>query len=189
MSRRSLHIGYRDRLRNAGLGLNPASCEVMADGRPPPRCGDRFVAVHSGPRSVFDSRDSLDETYEVRVTVTQRIHAPWDRIGTEMEAIVNGFSLFCDRVRAALHNDTTPSVGLLAMMNAALLAELATDETTAGWSEPGYFKGDGPYQLVGPEHFHATSGKAGTHDYGIVNEMRFGDARRVQPLNAVRAIH
>ena len=44
----ALLYAVRDGIRAAGFGYGAAECEIMDDGKPPPRMGNFFVSVHGG---------------------------------------------------------------------------------------------------------------------------------------------
>ena len=66
MSVRAYLLAIRNRFRTSvgsgGLGYASESCEVTPGGRPPPRAGKLFVAVHAGPRR------GLSDTHEAAST-------------------------------------------------------------------------------------------------------------------------
>ena len=69
--------------------------------------------------------------------------------------------------------------GLLGNANNYLL-QFALPETTEvyGFCEPARYRGRDEARLVGPEWFQAEEGE----DVGLVSELRFEDARRMQRI-------
>ena len=64
-----------------------AECEIQEDGRPPPRAGNWFVAVHGGRTHPAPANSrNLDELYDFNVTLTARVTIPLDRVGDQLIA-------------------------------------------------------------------------------------------------------
>jgi hypothetical protein len=58
------------------------TCDVRADGSPPPSCGDYFLAVHqAGGRSEMDN--ALDQYLGFDLTLTYRVTVPLDRLADQ----------------------------------------------------------------------------------------------------------
>lgn len=183
----ALLYAVRDSIRDAGFGYSEASCEIMADGSPPARCGNVFVAVHEGATKTTGETDNkLDEYYGFSVTLTQRIKAPPDKIGTAEIALRNfvakegretGFNRRCEQLRAFLHM----AWGVMQIANNNLIAW--ADENTNqvyGFGEPCRFEGmDAAPRLVGAAWFSADPE---SDNFGLACELRFGRARRFQPI-------
>lgn len=107
MSMEALLFAVRDRLRFK-LEYAPEQCEIMADGRPVPGCGEKFIAVWPGyQRDNGSNGQSLDQLFGVNVTVTVRMMrvAP-DKIGPLILAQANtGAYAETRRIQAVLHMD------------------------------------------------------------------------------------
>ena len=187
----ALLYAVRDTVRKAGINYDHATCEVMEDGHPPPRCGNYFAAVHGG-RVRNDSVRNLDERYDFSVTLTMRVTVPLDRVGDQqiarnIERIPlgerQGFNAKVDRLRALLNMNWQMTV-LTGQNPASANDNLASwgSNATYGFIEPASYRGpDGPPRLVGGEWFAADPEAA---DIGIVQELKFVGARRMQPQTA-----
>lgn len=186
----ALLYSVRDGIRAAGIGYGIAECEICEDGRPPPRCGNLFVAVHDGEcRSNADNQ--LQEYLGFLVTLTMRVTVPLDRVGDQQIArnlarvplgVRQGFNAKRDQLRAYLHMNWERTVLTGRNPNSAndnLAAWCAG--TVYGFSEPARYRGPEKARLVGGEWFAAEPEAA---EMGIVSEMRFEGARRFQPQTA-----
>jgi hypothetical protein len=177
------------------MNYGKAECELMDDGRPPPRCGNFFVSVHSGnARSTADNQ--LYELFDFSITLTMRVTVPLDRVGDQQIArniaLVplgqrKGFNHKVMQLRAYLHmnwqitvlQNQTPSS---ANDNLAAWAS----GTVYGFIEPMRYKGFEKPVLVGGEWFGAGPDKNGqpATDVGIKSELRFEGCKRFQPVTA-----
>lgn len=164
-----------------------AECEIMDDGRPPPRCGSIFAAIHGGKDRSTDS-NNLMEYYDFAVTLTMRVIAPLDRVGDQQiyrnlpRVLQDGFRAKVDSLRRLLHmnwamvvlpNQSPPSA------NDNLIAW--TSGFVYGFIEPARYTGASEPRLVGGEWFNA---EEDVDDMGIVSELTFEGARRMQPQTA-----
>lgn len=183
----ALMYAIRDTIRST---YGYAECEIMDDGRPPPRCGNVFVSIHSGKEKSTDS-NNLMEYYEFSVTITMRITVPLDRVGDQQiyrniaRIIVGerqGLRAKIDQLRRLLHmnwsmivspNQTPPSANdnLVAWVSGSIY----------GFIEPARYTGASSPKLVGGEWFNA---EEDVDDMGIVSELSFSGARRMQPQTA-----
>src|SRR6202050_3258311 len=77
----------RDGLRAQNFGYSgPNLCEIQAaDGKPPPGCGNIFVAVCEGSTS-NNAMNNLDEYFDWSLVLTMRISVDPDRVGVSLEA-------------------------------------------------------------------------------------------------------
>jgi hypothetical protein len=183
----ALLYAVRDGVRT--IGYDAATCEIMDDGRPPPRCGNFFLAIHDGStRSVADNQ--LHEYYDFSVTLTMRITVPLDRVGDQQIArniariplgIRQGFYAKAEHVRAYLHmnwsvvcqQDQTPSS---ANDN---LTSWSTG-TVYGFTEPmRFFSMEAP-KVVYADWFQADPDTDSA--MGVKAELKFGNCRRFQPV-------
>ena len=182
--------------KNNKLGYDYATCDVMTDGKPPPRWGGNFfAAVHDG-RSRCSSDNNLDERYDFSVTLTQRLRVPLDRVADQQmyrrmvrqQAEKEGLSSKAELLRALLHMNWTMTVsqGMTPPSANDNLVAWCND-TVYGFVEPARYTGMPKMDLVGPEWFGAEP--SGGTDYerycGIKAEMTFVNARRLQPQTAV----
>ena len=186
----ALLFAVRDSVRAAGFSYDQASCGITedSDGRPPPRCGNFFVAIHSGTEK-NDSVRNLDSRYGFSVTLTARVTIPLDRLGDQMIArnieLVplgqrQGFNHKVEQLRGFLNMNWRITVLTGQSPNSANdnLSAWATG-TVYGFIEPAMYRGpDGPPRLVGGEWFGADPE---AEDMGIVQRLRFDRARRMQP--------
>lgn len=180
----ALMYAVRDTVRSANIGYGKAECEIMDDGRPPPRCGNVFVAVHDGQEK-SDRDNQLMESYEFKVTLTMRITIPLDRVGDQMlyrniaRQLIGereGMRAKADQLRRLLHMNWT----LLELANQNLSNWLNGE--VYGFSEPARFVGGTTKpRLVGGEWFTADPD---AEDVGAVVELSFERAKRMQPQTA-----
>jgi hypothetical protein len=190
----ALLYSVRDGIRAAKIGYGAAECEIMDDGKPPPRFGNVFVAVHGG-NSTNSSRRNLDELLGFSITLTMRVTIPLDRLGDQMIArnlaLVplaqrQGFNAKVEQLRGLLHMNW-PMVVLTGQTPPSAndnIVSWATG-TVYGFVEPANFAGyDGP-TLVGSEWIGAAPAKsAGEEKFAVMSEIRFAGARRLQPQTA-----
>jgi hypothetical protein len=184
----ALLFAVRDNIRAAGFGYGIPECDIMDDGHPPERCGNIFVSVHEGP-SRSTARRNLDEYFAFGVTLTMVVHQPDDRIGTTLLASklarTSGkgqpsFNARMEQLRAFLHMNWSMTVvtgGPVASANDNLAAWTPSG-TVYGFIEPAGFVGRDKPDLRGGEWFGAVPEAKGV---GLVCEMRFEGARRMQP--------
>lgn len=183
----ALMYAARDQIRSAGLNFGQAECEIMDDGRPPPRCGNVFVSIHSGrDRSTDDN--NLMEYYEFTVSLTMRVIAPLDRVGDQQiyrnlpRDMKEGFRAKVDSLRRILHMNWA----MVVLPNQ--IPKSANDNlvnwTTGfvyGFIEPVRYTGASDPRLVGGEWFNAQEDEDAM---GIVSDLSFEGARRMQPQTA-----
>lgn len=155
----------------------------MDDGRPPPRCGNFFAAIHDGS-SQSDADNQLDERYSFSVTLTMRVTVPLDRVGDQQisrnvnrATLANrlGFYAKTDQLRALLHMNWT----IMASANVSLTNWLTG--IVYGFCEPARFTGMEFPKLVGGEWFAA---EPDVEAIGIKATLMFGRCRRFQPVTA-----
>jgi hypothetical protein len=162
----------------------------MDDGRPPPRCGNFFAAIHDGMMH-SDADNQLNELYSFSVTLTMRLIAPLDRVGDQQIArnIVRvplgerqGFNAKAERLRRFLHMNWTITVLTGQTPNSANdnLAAWATG-TVYGFNEPMRFRSMEAPKLAGGEWFGAEPDAV---DMGIRAVLTFERCRRFQPVTA-----
>ena len=194
----ALIYAVRDGIRAAGFNYGIAECEIMSDGHPPPRCGNFFVAVHGGRSSPGrDNERNLYELFGFSVTLTMRTTLPLDRIGDQAiyrnSTLIpfrqrEGFNAKLEQLRTYLHSNWKITVLQNQIPNSANDNIVAwTTGTSYGFCEPARWKGQDIARLVGSEWFESTSqdGDESTDDsIGIVSEMRFDGAKRMQPQTA-----
>lgn len=184
----ALLYAVRDYVRSTGI-YGRVECDIMEDGKPPPRAGNVFVAVHSG-KSGGGADNNLDERFGFSVTLTMRVTIPLDRVGDQLIArnieLVplgqrQGFNARVEQLRAMLHMNwrITVLTGQIPPSANDNLSVWAVSGTVYGFVEPARYKGqDGPARLVGGDWFAA---EPDATDFGIAQELRFDSARRVQP--------
>lgn len=183
----ALMYAVRDHIRSAGFNFGIAECEIMDDGRPPPRCGNFFAAVHGG-KDANSTRNNLDERYSFLVTLTMRVVVPLDRVGDQqvyrniarvLVAEREGFRAKVDQLRRLLHMNWSLTV-LTGQTPWSANDNLVawTSGTVYGFIEPARYTGASDPRLVGGEWF-ASDPEA--NDVGVVSELSFEGARRMQP--------
>ncbi len=181
----ALLFAVRDAIRGDGFGYSEATCEVMPDGHPPPRCGDIFLAIHEGPtRSRADN--CLDEYFDFFLTLTLRTAGvPIDRVGDQLLArnlarrVLPGqpksFNARAEEMRAFMHMNW----GVLQDANNNLVAFLPDAQTVYGFVEPARYRGMEVPVLQGGDWF-ASMPEAS--DVGLKSQLRFEDCRRLQAI-------
>lgn len=188
----ALLYAVRDGIRAGGMDYDHATCQIMDDGKPPPRAGNYFAAVHGRPPRPGQANDNnLFELYDFSVTLTARVTVPLDRVGDQqlsrnIERVPlgerQGFLAKVDRLRAYLHMNwaitvltgQTPSSA-----NDNLMAWAADNgHDVYGFCEPARYRGPTQARLVGGEWFGA---EPDAEDIGLVAELRFEGAKRFQP--------
>ena len=184
----ALMYAVRDGIRYANIGYGVAECEIMDDGRPPPRAGNFFVSIHDASlRS--DTDNQLMEWYDFSVTLTMRVTVPLDRAGDQQlhRNIVRvpigqrqGFWAKIDQLRALLHMNWGFVVLTSQTPNSANdnLALWVGSGTVYGFCEPMRFMSAESAKLVGGEWFAADPE---SEDIGIRSTLKFGKCRRFQP--------
>lgn len=183
----ALLYAVRDGIIAAKVGYGHAECEIMDDGRPPPRAGKVFAAIHDGAARC-DTDNNLDERYEFTITLTMRVTVPIDRAGDQLIARNavrdlarrQGFYARADQLRDLVHmnwgwvvlrNQTPPS----ANDNIATWVETGT---VYGFCEPMRYRGMEFPKVVGGEWFGA---EPTAEDVGVKSALTFGRCRRLQP--------
>lgn len=175
----------------------------MVDGRPPPRCGNFFVAIHDGAEC-SDSDNILQVWCEFSVTLTMRLVVPFDRAGDQQLsrnlarelARKQGFHAKADQLRSLLHMNWTIAV-LASQTPPSANDNIAAWSTTAngqvyGFCEPMHYQNMETPQLVYDDWFQtgttAHANQFATPDanvpQGIKTKLQFGKARRFQPQTA-----
>ncbi len=186
----ALIYAVRDAIRSAGINYDAATCEIMDDERPPPRCGNYFASVHDGMMR-SDSDNQLNEFYEFKVTLTMRVTVPLDRVGDQQIARNiariplgerQGFYAKIDRLRRLLHMNWAIVVLTGQTPNSANdnLAAWSSG-TVYGFVEPMRFLSVEAPKLVGGEWF---SSEPDAEEVGIKATLSFGGCRRMQPVTA-----
>ena len=186
----ALMYAVRDGIRSAGFNFGYAESEIMDDGRPPPRCGNFFASVHGAKEKSTDS-NNLVEYYDFSVTLTMRVVVPLDRVGDQqiyrnlarvLIAEREGFRAKVDQLRRLLHMNWSMVV-LTGQTPASANDNLVawTSGTVYGFCEPARFVSATDPRLVGGEWFGADPD---ADDVGVVSELNFSGAKRMQPQTA-----
>lgn len=189
----ALLYAVRDHIRAAGFNYGKAECEITDDGKPPPRAGNVFVAVHGGfsKPGPANSRN-LDELFGFSVTLTMRITIAADRIGDmlisrNLELVPlgqrQGFNHKLEQLRGFLHSNWAMTVLTDQEPNSANdnLATWADGEFVYGFVEPARYQGGELPKVVGADWLGADPE---SEDFAVKSEMRFTGARRFQPQTA-----
>jgi hypothetical protein len=175
MSMRALLLATKARLLASPLSLADGTCLVMHDGQPPGSAGQTFYAIHPG--SIQSDHDlSLDETYDLMITVTVRTdYCPHDRLGEDVITKAStGLWAKVEALRAVVHMDYT----ILRDANAG-------QSYSIGSSENGFIE---PLKFLGATYLGAKDASwfwSDGHDEtpaGLAVECRFGRARRAQVI-------
>lgn len=165
----------------------------MEDGKPPPRAGNWFVAIHGGIARPGDANDrNLYELYDFSVTLTGRVTVPLDRVGDQLIArniaLVplaqrQGFNAKVEQLRALLHMNWAMVV-LQGQTPPSANDNLAawTTGIVYGFCEPARYQGPaGQVRLVGAEWLQTDPDD---DVFAVTQEMRFANAKRFQPQGA-----
>lgn len=193
----ALLYGVRDGIRAAGMNYGKAECEIVDDGRPPPKSGNVFVAVHGGKtRPGYANDNNLYEFYDFSVTLTMRVTIPMDRVGDQLIARnlalkdVNsvplaqrqGFNAKMEQLRAYLHMNWRITVLTGQTPNSANdnLSAWATG-TVYGFSEPARYRPSESPSLQGGEWLGADPDVG---EFCVKSELRFEGAKRFQAVLA-----
>lgn len=199
----ALLYAVRDSIRAAGMSYGKAECEIMDDGKPPPRAGNWFAAVHGGRSHPGDANDrNLYLLYDFSVTVTGRVTGPLDRVGDQMiarnVALVDinnvplaqrqGFNAKIEQLASFLHMNwkiTVSQSQTPLSANDNLTAWITAAQLTAGnvygFVEPARFQGLETPVLIGPDWMGA---EPDSDQFAMKSELRFVNAKRFQPQTA-----
>ena len=192
----ALLYAARDGIRSAGFGYGRAECEITDDGRPPPRAGNVFVAVHGGRlRPGSANGRNLYELYDFSVTLTMRVTVSLDRVGDQQIArnveLVplgqrQGFNAKVEQLRGFLHMNWGITVLQGQVPNSANDNLVAwSTGTVYGFCLPAKFQGAEVPILVGTEWMGA---EPESEDFAIKSELRFAGAERFQPQTAATGV-
>jgi hypothetical protein len=193
----ALLYSVRDSIRAASMSYGVAECEITDDGKPPPKAGNWFAAVHGGKSHSGDANSrNLDELIDFSVTLTGRVMIAMDRIGDQMIArnvaladINNvplaqrqGFNAKLEQLRAFLHMNWRITVlqGQTPKSANDNLAAWASG-TVYGFVEPARSSGVETPTLQGPDWLGADPENDA---FALKSELRFINARRFQPQTA-----
>lgn len=193
----ALLYAVRDTIRNAGINYGKAECEIMDDGKPPPRAGNWFASVHGGRMRPGEANErNLYELYDFAVTLTMRVIVPLDRVGDQQIARNvplkdansvplaqrQGFNAKVEQLRALLHMNWKMVVLQNQSPNSANdnLSAWATG-TVYGFVEPAGYEGPEVPVLVGADWMGA---EPDSEDFALKSELRFAGAKRFQPQTA-----
>jgi hypothetical protein len=176
------------------MNYGKAECEIMDDGKPPPRAGNVFAAVHGGRSHPGQANDNnLFELFDLSVTLTMRVTVPLDRLGDQLiarnVALVpfaqrQGFNAKIEQLRGFLHmnwgitvlqGQTPPSA------NDNLAAWVTGTAAVYGFCEPARYQGAEVPALVGADWLGA---EPDSEDFALKSELRFVNAKRFQPVLA-----
>lgn len=183
----ALLYAVRDVIRGSGQGYGPRECEIMGSGEPPPRCGNIFVAIVGGDIT-NEAVENLDEYHALAITLTMRTQQiPLDRVGDQLLALrtakQNGFNARARKLKSLLNKNWQVNQ----KANQYLVELLAEEQDQIyGFSEPLIFqRGDTPH-FVGPDWFGAAppENPGAMGEVGIVSQLSFGRARRLQPVGS-----
>lgn len=189
----ALLYAVRDGVRAAGMNYGKAECEITDDGRPPPRAGNVFVAVHGGrARPGPANTRNLDELFDFSVTLTMRVMIAVDRVGDQLIArnleLVplgqrQGFNARLEQLRGFLHMNWRITVLTGQTPNSANdnIAAWATG-TVYGFTTPAAYQGGEIPSLVPSAEWMGD--ELDNDGFAVKSELRFAGARRIQPTTA-----
>lgn len=190
----ALVYAVRDGIRAAGFGYDHTNCELMDDGRPPPRCGNFFISIHDAV--IRNSNDNqMHDWYEFKVTLTMRVTVPLDRLGDQQmyinlireEARKKGFYAKAERLKNKLHMNwemvvqfgNSATTGYNSANDNLLEWVDSSEQTTVyGFCEPMRFINMEFAKVVGGEWF---ASEPDAEDVGVKSTLSFGRCRRFQP--------
>lgn len=164
----ALLLAVRDSLKTS-LSYTEAQCEVGWDGRPHPKAGQVFVAVHPGGiREEYV--EGRADVYNLTVTLSMRIgQLPVDRVGKSLVVLATtGLYDRAHAIAACLHRNTTV---------------MSDANTTIGGSANGFcealrFLSMSIPQQQGPEWWWAEDDA--NPPVGLSIAIEFGECRRFQ---------
>lgn len=163
-----------------GLQLDDKTCDIMPGPKPKPSCGQRFLSVWMSSWSPGDQdlNRGIDEYYTITCTWSYRSgYAPIDLQGGEI------YIKHLEGIEAA-----TRSLLPLIHQNIELMtaANNLIQDSSYKIVEPfRWLGGDAVPTIVGAEWFWS---ETDDKQAGFVQEIRFGNARRLQPINATNGI-
>lgn len=172
-----------DTVREAGFGWDKINCAVTPDGRPPPRCVDWFLAVHQDGEH-GDMQNALDEYYSFMLTLNMvTTKFPRDRLGET--AVVSraaltlakesGFNARAQQLKTFLHMNWF----VIFAANNWLLKLYEQANVVNGFAEPAQWDYTDKPALRGGEWL---ASDPNAQDCVLTAEIRFKDARRLQPM-------
>lgn len=182
------------------MNYGPAEVEIMDDGRPPPRAGNVFVAIHGGKhRPGYANDNNLYEFYDFALTLTMRVTIPMDRVGDQLIArnlplTLNdvplgqrqGFDHKVEQLRSFLHMNWKITVLPNQTPNSAndnLVAWATTVNEVYGFCEPARYKGEEIPSLQGGEWLGADPD---TGEFCVKSMMKFEGAKRFTPIRSAQ---
>lgn len=164
---------------------------MYTDGSPNPICGNVFIEIHGAKTLPGPANDNnLYESYDFSVTLTMRVHIPFDQIGTNLlsrniatlpSGIRQGFYRRVEQLRALLHMNW-PMIVLQGRTPPSANDNLAawSTGTIYGFCEPARYQGAEPASIVTGDWFSMDMESA-PHHFGVKSELRFSGAKRFQP--------
>lgn len=169
----ALLIAVRDQLREK-VTLSPDDVRVQPGPEPIPTMGDTFISVYGSGwnAGISDPNRGIDEVFGVACAVTSRMSAnPIDRVGEEIYIKgITGLEATCRKIVANVHQniDVFTEANLLITGDDKFVEFLR-------WSST-----DPSPKTVGADWFFSSD--TTNPDYGLVMEVRFVGARRVQAI-------
>ena len=187
MSMSVLLQAVRDRLK-AALAIDDTKIDINENGKPPAFSGEEFWVVHPGAFN-NTSVQSLDERYDVSVTVSRRTeYAPDDRSEDWLVKVNTGLYDRIAIARAALHMDY-PTLDLCGGTKSDGVTFWTGGQTYSlsnavmGFREPLFFSLAHVPADKGPEWFWADpAGEDGNQVSGTAVQIDFLGARRTQNI-------
>lgn len=177
MSRRALLLAVRDALQE-DVPFQAHECDLtLPGGQPPPACGKWFAGIWAGG-SRCQSRVSLDQVFDLTVTLTMRIEEPFDRIRERLVEQTLGFHDLAEKIADIVHKDSwTHHIQYRANR---YLQDLYAGEEPLGFREGLGMLNDVVPRIVGGNWFHA---QTEAQEVGLVQDVNFGYARRIKVMS------
>jgi len=179
----SLLFAVKEVILASNFGWDSRTMDVMPDGHPRPITANWFLAIHQ-EQERGDMMNALDEYYAFTLTMTRMLaQVPVDKAGTAILANLDvrtlaketGFNARAQQLKTFLHMNWA----VIGRANELLLEMYAAEYVVNGFCEPAHWENTTVPKLVGGEWFSAEAAQANA---GITAEIRFADARRLQPI-------
>ena len=164
--------------------------DVKFDGKPPYAGPDKHIAIWCGQWEAGENirmEQGLDELIGATFTITQAIGvAPNDRIDEELVyKACTGVEWWARRIMAILTKYRWEWICLATEMAQAELCECEPEPAKDVFVSPPIWAGNDPTpRIVGPDWFSAEPDDEG--DFGVVMDVRFRDAKRIQDIDNVQ---
>ena len=172
------------------IPCEPHQIDVKFDAKPPYPHTGRHIAIWCGqwePGANINMEQGLDELIGATFTISQTTgHVPPDRMDKEIvyKACV-GVEWWARRITAVLTKYRWEWICLASEKAQAILCECTPDPAKDVFVHPPTWAGNDPTpRIVGPDWFSSEPDDEG--DFGVVMDVRFRDAKRIQSIEDVQ---